>query len=143
MLDEFYSPVQCRFTIKTVLWLLQNLACLTAGQWPSDASNYIDIPGKKTNNKAYYQTPIEFAIEIEERLEKCGIDGLILEAIECWGKTDESLARYFRMPLWSVRKRRKLALGYVSSGPARRWHDTKKRKGENYQEFKERKRVER
>jgi len=139
-MKEFYSPGEVHFTKQTVLWLLQNLGCLSSGSWPADASNYIDIPGKKVGNKAYYQTPIEYAAEIEERLEKCGIDGLILEAIESWGKTDESLARYFKMPVWSIRKRRKKALIYVSSGPNRRWHTTKKRKGETYQEFRDERR---
>jgi len=71
--------------------------------------------------------------------EKCGQDGLILEAIEAWGKSEESMAKYLKMPVWSVHKRAKQALSYVASGPARRWHHTPKRKGEDYQAFKKRK----
>lgn len=71
-------------------------------------------------------------------------DGLILEAIECWGKSLESLAKYFRVEVWSIRKRRSRALGYVASGPDRRWHNTHnkdgklKREAQTYQEFKRR-----
>lgn len=137
---DWYSPGEIHFSIKTALWLIQNLGILRGGHWPPEASNYIDIPlGKKTGkHRAYFETPILYATEIQSRMEKCGIDGLILEAIECWDKSVASLASYFRMPEWSIRKRRKTALGYVASGPARRWHHIKKRKGETYQDFKKR-----
>jgi len=141
MAKDFYSPRGIHFTRQQARWVIQNLGCLLNGYWPPEASNYIDITGKKTGRKrAPFITPIEYAAEIEIRLEKCGIDGLILEAIECWGKSTASLASYFKMPEWSIRKRRKTALGYVASGPSRRWHNTKKRKGESYQDFKRRKR---
>lgn len=142
---DWYSPGEIRFTVQQALWLVRSLGSLRGGQWPPEASNYINIPGTKSRRKrAPFATPIEYAVEIESRLEKCVVDripdGLILEAIECWGKSPESLATYFKMEVWSVMKRRKSALGYVASGPPRRWHDTKKRKGEAYPEFKRRKR---
>ena len=137
---DWYSPGEIRFTVQEVLWLLHNLGTLGGGNWPPETSSYVDISGKKSGRrKAPFVTPIEFAAEIETRLEKCGIDGLILEAIECWDKTTASMASYFRMPEWSIRKRRKIALGYIASGPARRWHTTKKRKAETYEQFKLRK----
>jgi len=54
------------------------------------------------------------AAEVEYRLEKCGLDGLLLEAIEGWGKSEQSLAKYLGIPTWSVRKRAKNALRYIS-----------------------------
>ena len=136
-MEPWYSPGEIRFNVKTALWLVQNLGALRAGQYPSDASNYIDIPGTKSvSHRAPFATPIEYAAEIEQRLEKCGLDGLILLALECWGEGVQPLSRYFRMPQWSIRKRSKNALGYVASGPSRRWHTTKKRTGETYKQFK-------
>ena len=141
-MQEFYSPGEIHFTRQQCVWLIQNLGYLRGGYWPTIPSDF--VPGKKSGKgKAYFETPIEYAAEIEERLEYVGEDGLILEAIESWGKTDESLARYFRKPVWLIRKRAKRALNYVASGPSRRWHDTKKRQGETYQAFKERKKHER
>lgn len=135
-MKDWYSPGEVHFTRRTALWLVQNLGTLRTGYWPPEASNYIGIPGKKTGkHKAYFETPIEYAAEIEDRLEKCGIDGLILLAMECWGESEASLAKYLGKPEWSIRKRRKNALGYAASGPARRWHDIKKRKGKTYKEF--------
>jgi len=134
---EHYNPAEIHFTKDSVLWVLQNLPLLRSGNWPPDASNYIDIPlGKLTGHKAPFEIPIQCACEIELRLERCGVDGLILEAIECWGKTEESLCSYFNFPLWSVRKRWKGALAYISSGNNVRWHTTSKRKGLTYKEFR-------
>ena len=137
MSKEHYSPGEIHFSRQTALWLIRNLATLRAGEWPPEATSYIDLPlGKKSaSGKAPFITPIEYAAEIETRLEKAGIDGLILEAIECWGKTVESMASYLSKPEWSIRKRRKRALAYVASGPERRWHNTKKRRGETYKQF--------
>ena len=140
-MTDWYNPRECIFTRKTALWLVQNLGALRAGTWPSDASNYIDIPGTKSvSHRAPFATPIEYAAEIEQRLEKCVTgnipDGLILLALECWGESVQSLSRYFHMPKFSILKRRKQALGYVSSGPSRRWITTKKQEGETYQQFK-------
>lgn len=143
MAKDWYAPREIYFTRATALWIIQNLGSLRAGYWLPEASSYIDIPiGKRAaGRKAPFIIPVECAAEVSSRLEKCGMDGLILLAIECWGESEETLSKYLRMPEWSIRKRAKRALAYVASGPARRWHDTKKRKAETYQEFKNRPRV--
>ena len=142
---DWYSPGEIRFTRVQVLWLLHNLGSLRDGHWPPEASSYIDIfdiTGKKSGrHKAPFVTPIEYAAEIEARLEKAGLDGLILEAIECCDKSVASMASYLRMPEWAIEKRCNWALSYIASGPARRWHDISKRKGETYQEFKRRRKA--
>lgn len=135
---DWFAPGAIRFKVKGTLWLLQNLESLRAGHWPPEASNYIDIPGTKSG-KAPFITAAEFYVEITDRLEKCGIDGLILLAMECWGESPSSLAKYLKMPEFSIVKRRKSALGYVASGPARRWHNSRKRAAESYKDFKRRK----
>ncbi len=137
---DWYSPGEIRFTIRETLWLIQNLEILRIGHYPPEASNYIDTGGRARGNKSPFETASDYYIEITDRLEQCGQDGLILEAIEGWGKSEESMAKYLKLPVWSIRKRAKSALGYVASGPARRWHDTKKRPAESYQDFRRRKR---
>ena len=133
--QEWYSPGTIKFTRLHALWLIHNLGVLHSGYWPQEASNYVDTFSKRTKSKASFVNPIEYAAEIESRLQKCGIDGLILLAIECWGLSDGSLSEYFGLPEWSIRKRAKNALAYVASGAARRWHNTPKRKGKTYREF--------
>lgn len=135
MTQDWYAPREVVFNQKTTLWLVRHLGTLSGGQWPPEASNYIDMSNRSRSRKPAFITPIEYHAEISTRLEQCGQDGLILEAVEGWGKTESSMASYLRMPVWSVRKRLKNALRYVSSGRDRRWHDTKKRKGKTYRDF--------
>ena len=140
MKKDWYSPGEIRWTVHQVLWVIRNLGSIQLGHWPQEASNYIDTQSIMGGRyKTTFETAIDVSAEITDRLEKCGPDGLILLAIECWGLSDDSLAKYFSMPIWSIRKRRKLALGYVASGPARRWLDTKKRKAESYKDYRQRK----
>lgn len=135
---DWYSPGEIKFTRPTARWLIHNLNTLREGTWPPEASNYIDIAIRsKPGHKAPFITPIEYAAEITTRMQKCGIDGLMLLVFECWGESEESLSKYFGVPAWSIRKRKSKALGYVASGPARRWHNTRKRKGETYQQFRQ------
>ena len=138
-MKNWYPPGEIRFTIKQTLWLIQNLSGLRCGHWPPESSSYIDIPGRKgISGRAPYTTPVEYAAEILSRMERCGIDGLILLALESWGESEQSLAAYLRRPTWVISRRYRRALRYVASGPVRRWHDSKKRQGESYQDFKKR-----
>ena len=87
---DYYSPKEVVFNRETALWVMQNLESLKAGSWPTDVSGYIDLGpiGKRSrSNQAVFVTPAEGYVEITERLERCGIDGLILMAMECWGET--------------------------------------------------------
>lgn len=138
----WYAPSEIYFSKVTVLWLIQNLGTLKEGHWPPEASNYIDpgIISRSGSNRAPFTVPVEYAAEIELRLERAGVDGLILLAMECWGKSEQSISKHLNMPMWSVRKRYKSALAYVASGPAGRWITTKKRAGISYKDFKLRKR---
>lgn len=141
--NEWWSPREIKFTRRQVLWILEHAETLRGGRWPADpvTSGYVDLPviKKKGGKEAHFIKPIEVIAEVETRLEKAGLDGLILEAIECWDKSVASLASYFKQEEPTIWRRRSRALGYVASGPSRRWHNTKKRKGETYQEFKLRK----
>lgn len=116
----WWPPKEITFRRRQMLFLIKNLPELREGYWPANpaGSGYIDMPivkkGGTGRHRAYFETPASTAAEVEVRLEKCGIDGLILLAIECWGESEESLAKYFRMPVWSIRKRAKNALRYIS-----------------------------
>ncbi len=116
----WWPPREITFRRRQMLFLIKNLPQLREGYWPANPaeSGYNDLPGIKKGragrHHAYFEIPASIAAEVETRLEQARIDGLILEAIECWGKSEESMARYFRMPVWSIRKRAKNALRYIS-----------------------------
>lgn len=115
-MTDWYSPREIRFTRRQVLWLIRNLETLRGGHWPPEASSYIDIPiGKRAiSKKAGFVTPVEYAAEIDTRLERAGIDGLILEALECWDKSEVSMAAYFKSQEWVIARRRRRALAFVA-----------------------------
>ena len=136
MARQHYSPGEIRFTWKQTLWLVQHLVELRGGTWPPDAGSHIDILSKNKGHRAPFTTPVEYGAEIVTRLERCGQDGLILLAMECWGESPESLMRFFVKPRWVIIKAAKNALRYVASGPSRRWIDSRKREAQSYKEFK-------
>ena len=140
MAKDHYTPSEIRYTKAQVLWLLRHLLLICSGFWPPQTSGYNIDAGIRGGHSSHapFETPIAIGAELTDRLEKCGIDGLILVAIECWGMSPESLSKYFRSPVWVINKRRKRALRYVASGPVRRWQDTKKRRAISYEEFKRR-----
>uniref|UniRef100_A0A6M3J7F3 Uncharacterized protein n=1 Tax=viral metagenome TaxID=1070528 RepID=A0A6M3J7F3_9ZZZZ len=141
-MKDWYSPSEIRFNRQQCRWLIENLVYLRDIQkWPNQETGYMDNPeGHTTSLKAPFLTPVEYAIEISQRLEKCGIDGLILLAMVCWGETEDNLARYVGKSPTTIAKKGKMALGYVASGPVRRWINSKKRPAETYYEFRQRKR---
>ncbi len=116
MAKTWYSPGEIRFTKPQCLWLIRNLSALREGHWPKDGSSYFDIPsGKKTGkHRAPFEIAIDYAVEIQVRLERAGLNGLILEAIESWGKSVTSMVSYLRLSEWVIVKRRKEALGFVA-----------------------------
>ena len=129
------SPREIHFTRKQTRWVIESLPYLRTGYWPVDPE---EIGRKVISRNAPFITAVECAAEVTERMERCGVDGLILLAIECWGETNLSLSRYLNIPERSIIKKYKRALRYVASGPDRRWHTTKKRAGETYEQFKSR-----
>lgn len=128
MTDTWFAPREIYFSKIQMLWLIRNLAVLKEGSYPKDFSSYIDtsIINKTPTTKAYYETPALFAAEVEIRLEMAGIDGLILEAIEAWGKSTASISAHLRIPEGLVKKKRDTALSYVSG-----W----RRKKRTYREY--------
>lgn len=127
----WWPPGKITFRRREMLFLIKNLPELREGYWPAshDGSGYIDLPivrkGRVRSHKAPFVTA-EYAAEVETRLERAGLDGLILEAIESWDKSAASMASYLRIPEWSIRKRAKNTLRYISG-----W----KRKKQSYKEF--------
>lgn len=132
-LDGAWWPsMEITFRRSQVLWLIEHLPELREGRWPANpaGSGYVDLPmikkGRTGRHRSYFEIPASIAAEVEVRLESCSMDGLILEALECWGKSEQSLAKHLAIPPWSIRKRANNALRYISG-----W----KRKEQSYKEF--------
>jgi len=121
---EPYQLYEIKFTQDQVIWLLGILPLLRNGWWPESD----DCQGAHSR-RAYFQTPIEIAIELDARLEKTGIDGAMAEGRYTLLKTHVALAQQYRMDEEIVRRRIERAIKYVSG-----W----KRKRFSYKAFKNR-----
>jgi len=129
---DWYAPSEISFHRKHMLFLLKHLILLREGVYPPDPyhSGYTDEPiskkKKRIRRTPSFATPALYTAEVEIRLERAGIDGLILEAIEAWGKSPASISAHLRIPEGLVKKKRDTALRYVSG-----W----RRKKRTYKQF--------
>jgi len=126
----WYPPHQITFRPEHMIFLIKHLPLLQEGRYPPDpiGTGYVDAPivRRGTKHKSYFEAPAQLAAELEARLEQCGQDGLILEAVVCWGKTTEYLMRAFNCDERKLAKRINSALAYISG-----W----KRKQSSYKNF--------
>ena len=108
-LREPYQLHQIRFTKDQVKWLLEILPLLRNGWWPESE----DCQGAHSQ-RAYFQTPIEVAAELDARLEKTGIDGAMAEGRYTLSKPYESLAKQYNLGYDQVKRRIRRAIAYMS-----------------------------
>ena len=120
----YYESYEVRFCRFQMLWLLANLVTLKEGRYPpGSASGYVDMhleSNKPLVGRASFETPVGLAAEVESRLDRCGLDGVILKAIVMWGETPDALARGLNMDYGDVLRRQERALRYVSGWRRRR-----------------------
>ena len=137
--ENWVAPKDLKFSKAEILFLLKHLAGLRKGEYPPNpvGSSYTALPSGQVRAKSggYYEPVAGIAAEIDIRLDKCGLDGLLLEGSVTWELSDERLARATNMSVAEVNRRLNRALKYISSGRDVRWHNTKKRKGISYKEF--------
>lgn len=94
MTKDWYSPNRLRFTRSQILWLIKHLPTLRQHQYPPDPreTGYID-PGtivKRGKPRAPFETAALLLAELEEKIEACGMDGLLLEMVYCLAPTDQT-----------------------------------------------------
>lgn len=93
-------------SIPAVIWVLESLDILLSGNWPDpDEDPQINriIKGKRSIPHAYYEDPILLAVEVQERMFRCGWDGLLVEERYIKGKSCGEIAE--RRHLWITRVR--------------------------------------
>lgn len=119
MLEAWYSPDAIKFTRRQVIFLLSILPSIREGYWPPDPrrsdTGYCEVPVRQKQRfyKAYRENIISVAAELEMRLEKTGLDGLLAKAVYCWGDSYPSLAKHLGCPDDDVSRRVEDALRYI------------------------------
>jgi hypothetical protein len=114
----YYETHEIRFCRFQMLWLLAELPTLKAGKYPVGSSTgYVDLHLESHRPlvvRAPFETPVLLAAEVTSRLDRCGLDGVILKAIVMWGEMPEALAKGLNMGCADVLRRRERALQYIS-----------------------------
>jgi len=102
---------------RMILWLIKHLPLLQEGVYPPDAKMLKEFPPlvkKGGSGKAPFVEPILWAVEVERRLLRTHLDGLILLCIECFDVSEASLAGYLNTTKENIRRRADEALKYVA-----------------------------
>ncbi len=127
----WYPPNQISFRREQMIFLIHSLPLLQEGHYPRNpiGTGYVDnrLSIRRGRHNAYYESPAALAAEVETRLELCGQDGLMLEAVFCWGKKPEYLMRAFNLDEYKLMRRINSALAYISG-----W----RRKERSYKDFR-------
>lgn len=127
----WYPHHEITFRPEHMIFLIKSLPILQEGTYPRNpiGTGYTDhrIAIKRGKGGSYFETPVSLAAEVETRLEACGQDGLLLEALYCWGKRPNYLMRIFHCDEYTLERRINSALWYISG-----WQ----RKEQPYREFR-------
>ena len=130
--EEWFQPSEIEFTQEHhISWLITKLDILKSGQWPKEPPRKPDgmeedselIGKSKIKARAYFETPIQFAVEIEERLDICRHDGQLLELVFRYGKTVEELSKRYHISNAKIRFRVEAALKHCTGGKRKRYYD--------------------
>lgn len=119
---DWYSYSGFKFSREQMKWALANIDTLRNGQWPPEhkESGYVGKSHKKqVSHEGNFVKAACIAAEIDLRLTKAGLDGLLLELLYINEPSDEMfviqhIAYALREDTEEVRKRIKNALTYVS-----------------------------
>lgn len=119
MKRDYCSPGKITFSKDQVKWLIEHLLGLREGVYPKAPTGTVGRRGKRSIPWAAFETPAGLAAEIDERLERAGLNGLILEYIYILDTDDKKhlirhLSKMLNLTEAEVEERAGLALEYVS-----------------------------
>lgn len=123
---DYYTPGEIVFCPHQIAWLLKSLGVLHEYRWVTDAE--VKIPRrKKPSGGGYFETPADFAYEVERRMEHCRLDGLMALLYHAWDFEAREIAKYYRGTESEVLHRIEAVVWKVSGWnfhpeyPYRRW----------------------
>jgi len=116
-IDDGFEPREIRFNKEQIIWILKYLVLLIQGYWPP-CGNALVRSGLQ--GRAYFETSIIIASEIEFRLKALGDDEFIIRDRFCPKQgADEGddiwmLAKKYHQEEGEIRKRIKRGLAYMA-----------------------------
>jgi len=128
MNDKWYSYNSFKFTKAQVKWAISNLATLRNGVWPAShkESGYVgEARSKNVSHEAKFIKAASIAAELDLRIQKAGLDGLMLEFLYAFEPDDElfvieHMAQCLNLEVKEVSRRVRNALYFVSGAKRKR-----------------------
>ena len=120
---EWHHPSSIRFSREQVKWLIYHLPTLRNGSYPRNPkeTGYTDagISQRQFRRGAKFETPAIIAAELDVRIQRAGVDGLMLEFLYSGDYADElfvieHMAIMLGVDRREIARRIQNALRYVS-----------------------------
>ena len=119
---QWYSYNSFKFTKAQVKWALANVQMLRDGQWPPShkESGYVgEAHSKQVSHEGKFIKAASIAAELDLRIQKAGLDGLMLEFLYAFEPDDElfvieHMAQCLNLEVKEVSRRIRNALYFVS-----------------------------
>ncbi len=139
-MTDWWKPSEIRYTREQCIFIIVELVIGKIDTWPTNpaGSGYTDAQWSKKSKRrpgAYFTNACQVRAEVWIRLGKCERDGYMVIAHYC-GLDNELIAKLTQLDIGQVERGINNALSYISSGPDMRWHDTEKRKGVSYKDWR-------
>ena len=79
-MTEYYNPKDITFQRQEIIWLIEHLDTLEAGEWPVSPyeSGYTEVMSPNRSHKAPFETAAQIFAEVSWRLKQTGEAGGIL-----------------------------------------------------------------
>ena len=127
MKKDWYSPGGIKYTKAQVRWLIPQLPLLRGGSYPRNPkeTGYEDsVSLQQIKDSANFEVPAGIAAELDIRIQRAGVDGLMLEFLYAFEPDDEyyvveHMAQCLNLHRKEVEQRIRNALYFVS-GPDRK-----------------------
>ena len=121
---DWRNPHSIRFTRQEIKWLIPILPMLRDGEYPPNPrdadSGYIKGGGRPLfRSDAKFETPAGLAAELDFRIQRAGLNGLLVELLYSSEPDDEvfviqHIAEALGEDTWAVDKRIDKALSYIA-----------------------------
>jgi hypothetical protein len=123
----FFEPGEILFCPHQIKWLTMHFPELFAGRWAEGRE--VNYPRRRRpGSGGYFERPIDYANEVERRLQHCAPDGLMVLLRYTYEHDLVNIGKYFRLSVPAIEHRIEVVVWYVSGWnfydryPYRRWH---------------------
>lgn len=112
-IPELFEPQEINFCPHQLRWLIENIQVLHQFRWVGGLQ--VKRPfRKKLVGRGYFETPADFAFEVERRLWHCGRDGLLAYLHHGYDFPIDELAKFINLSQKAIKYRIEVVIWHIS-----------------------------